>query len=178
MRGRRYRHRRGPLVVYNPETDGKHLVRAFRNIPGVESCSVHALNLLQLAPGGHLGRFIIWTSAAFAALDEVYGSTTSPSTFKKDYLLPSNLVSNADITRLINSSEVQSVLREPKGYATTKRTGVQKKNPLKNKQVMLRLNPYASAFSKEKLGQKAPEDRKDEKPERAGEKFTQVLHED
>jgi large subunit ribosomal protein L4e len=176
MRGRRHRQRRGPLVVYNPETDGKELVRAFRNIPGVETSSVFALNLLQLAPGGHLGRFVIWTSDAFKALDEIYGSTTAPSVMKKDFLLPSNLVSNADIARLINSSEVQSVLREPKGYATTKRTGVQKKNPLRNKQVMLRLNPYAKAFSQEKLGQKGLGE--DKMPERAGEAFTNLLHED
>lgn len=175
LRGRRHRQRRGPLVVYNPDEDGKELVKAFRNIPGVETSSVFALNLLQLAPGGHLGRFIVWTSAAFAALDEIYGSTTTPSALKKDFLLPSNLVSTADINRLINSSEVQSVLKEPKGYATTKRSGVQKKNPLKNKQVLLRLNPYARAFSKEKIGQKGLD--KDTKPEHAGEAFTAILHE-
>ena len=174
MRGRRHRQRRGPLIVYNPETDGKELVRAFRNIPGVETSSVFAMNLLQLAPGGHLGRFIIWTSAAFAALDTIYGSTTEPSALKKDFLLPSNVVSNADITRLINSSEIQSVLREPKGYATTKRTGVQKKNPLRNRQVLLRLNPYASQYSKDKIGQTGVEHGK---PEPVNEKFQETLHE-
>jgi large subunit ribosomal protein L4e len=175
LRNRRYRQRRGPLVVYNPETDGKDLVRAFRNIPGVETSSVFALNLLQLAPGGHLGRFIIWTSSAFAALDTIYGSTTEASGLKKDFLLPSNLVSNADITRLINSSEVQSVLKEPKGYAVTKRTAVQKKNPLRNRQVLLRLNPYAAAYSKEKIGQKSLGEHT--KPERVSDKFLAVVHE-
>jgi large subunit ribosomal protein L4e len=175
MRGRRYRQRRGPLVVYNPDVDGKELVKAFRNIPGVETSSVFALNLLQLAPGGHLGRFIIWTSSAFAALDQIYGSTTEPSALKKDFLLPSNIVSNADITRLINSSEVQSVLREPRGQARTKRTGVQKKNPLKNRQVLLRLNPYAAAFSDQKLGQTSIESGK---PGRAGKTFRKILYED
>ncbi|MCJ1397632.1 hypothetical protein MMC11_000828 [Xylographa trunciseda] len=175
LRGRRHRQRRGPLIVYNPETDGKELVRAFRNIPGVETSSVFALNLLQLAPGGHLGRFIIWSSSAFAALDTVYGSTTTPSALKKDFLLPSNVVSNADITRLINSSEVQAVVRPAKGGAHTKRAGVQKKNPLKNKQVLLRLNPYAKAFSENKLGSVKKEDTK---PERAAEHFAKILHED
>lgn len=175
LRGRRHRQRRGPLVVYNPDEDGKELVRAFRNIPGVETSSVFALNLLQLAPGGHLGRFIIWTSSAFAALDKIYGSTTTPSALKKDFLLPSNLVSNADISRLINSSEVQAVVRPAKGESKTKRAGVQKKNPLRNKQVLLRLNPYAKAFSKEGLGQLKLQDGK---PERAAETFSNVLHED
>jgi len=146
MRGRRHRQRRGPLVVYSAETDGKDLVQGFRNIPGVETSPVDALNLLQLAPGGHLGRFVIWTSAAIKELDSVYES-------KKGFFLPSNVVAQADLTRLINSSEIQSVLRAPKGEAKTKRGNVQKKNPLRNKQVMLRQNPYAATFAKEKLGE-------------------------
>ncbi|KAL8822896.1 MAG: hypothetical protein Q9191_006378 [Dirinaria sp. TL-2023a] len=174
LRGRRHRQRRGPLVVYNPEEDGKELVRAFRNIPGLETNSVFALNLLQLAPGGHLGRFIIWTSSAFAALDTIYGSTTSPSALKKDFLLPSNVVANADISRLINSSEVQAVVRPAKGDVRTKRARVQKKNPLRNRQVLLRLNPYAKAFSEKKLGQ---EKFQGGEPTRAAEHFAKILHE-
>ena len=173
MRGRRYRQRRGPLVIYHPDEDGKALPRAFRNIPGVETCSVLALNLLQLAPGGHLGRFCVWTSAAFAALDELYGSTTEPSDRKRDFLLPSNVVANADVSRLINSAEVQAVVRPALGGSKTKRSAVQKKNPLKNKQIMLRLNPYAAAFHKKKLGQMKL---KDGKPERAGELFKETVH--
>jgi large subunit ribosomal protein L4e len=176
LRGRRHRQRRGPLVVYNPEVDGTEIVRAFRNLAGVETCSVFALNLLQLAPGGHLGRFIIWTSSAFAALDSIYGSTTTPSALKKDFLLPSPLVQQADIGRLINSSEIQSVIRAAKGSARTKRAGVQKKNPLVNKQVLLRLNPYAAGYSKEKIGSKGLGAGK---PERAqGTPFAKVLQED
>lgn len=175
LRGRRHRQRRGPLVVYNPEVDGKEIARGFRNIPGVETNSVFALNLLQLAPGGHLGRFIVWTSAAFAALDKIYGTTTTPSDLKKDFLLPSNIVSNADVGRLINSSEVQAVVRAAKGGATTKRAGVQKKNPLKNKQVLLRLNPYAAGYHKNKLGNQKLDAGK---PERAGGAFGKVLQED
>ena len=167
--------RRGPLVVYDPEVDGRELVYGFRNIPGVETSSVFSLNLLQLAPGGHLGRFIVWTSAAFAALDEIYGSTTAPSALKKDFLLPSNMVHNADIARLINSAEVQAVVRPVRGGKLTKRAGVLKKNPLRNRQVLLRLNPYAKVFAEEKLGQWKKEEKEEVK---AGEEFAKVLHED
>ncbi|KAL8740608.1 MAG: hypothetical protein Q9190_006713 [Brigantiaea leucoxantha] len=175
LRGRRHRQRRGPLIIYSPEEDGKDLVKAFRNIPGVETCSVFALNLLQLAPGGHMGRFIVWTSAAFQALDTIYGSTSTPSALKKDFLLPSNVMANADITRLINSAEVQAVVRPKKGEAKTKRGRVQKKNPLRNRQVLLRLNPYAKAFSEQGLGSQKFADKK---PTRAAEEFAGVLHED
>merc|ERR1712159_391188 len=42
MRNRRYTMRRGPLVIYN-EDNG--IVRAFRNLPGVETANVDSLNL-------------------------------------------------------------------------------------------------------------------------------------
>lgn len=45
-----------------------------RNLPGVEVASVDSLNLLQLAPGGHLGRFVIFTKSAFDRLDKIFGA--------------------------------------------------------------------------------------------------------
>lgn len=50
VRGKRYRVRKGPLIVYLNEN--AKLVKAFRNVPGVEVVNVNRLNLLQLAPGG------------------------------------------------------------------------------------------------------------------------------
>lgn len=147
MRGRRHTQRRGPLVVY-AEDNG--VVKALRNVPGVETCNVKHLGLLQLAPGAHLGRFIIWTQGAFESLDSIYGSESTKSV-KSNYALPSNIIANTDVNRLINSAEIQAVVR-PAGQAVQKRTHVLKKNPLKNKQVLLRLNPYAKTFSAEKLG--------------------------
>jgi large subunit ribosomal protein L4e len=174
LRGRRHRQRRGPLIVYNPDSDGKEIVQSFRNIAGVETSSVYALNLLQLAPGGHLGRFIVWTSAAFEALDKIYGSTIEPSALKKDFLLPSPIVSQPDISKLINSSEIQAALRPVRGSAITKRSITQKKNPLVNKQILLRLNPYASQYAKDKLGQQKANGEKP-KPLDAG--FLKLAHE-
>jgi large subunit ribosomal protein L4e len=175
LRGRRFRQRRGPLIVYNPEDDGIELTRSLRNIPGVESCSVYALNLLQLAPGGHLGRFIVWTSSAFAALDKIYGSTTEPSALKKDFLLPSAMVTQPDLNKLINSSEIQSVLRPVRGGGITKRTITMKKNPLRNRQILLRLNPYAAAYSKKNLRDLKA---KQEKPKAVHAQFAATLKED
>jgi large subunit ribosomal protein L4e len=70
MRNRRYVLRKGPLVVYGADHG---ISKAFRNLPGVEVASVDALNLLQLAPGGHLGRFVIFTKSAFDRLDKIFG---------------------------------------------------------------------------------------------------------
>jgi len=134
MRNRRYVMRRGPLVVYNEDSG---IVRAMRNIPGVETAPVDSLNLLTVAPGGNFGRFIIWTEGAFKKLNEIYGSFKGGSS-KKGYRLPRAMMGNADVARIINSDEVQSVLK-PK-LEPAKKFG-RKKNPLKNKMVMARLNP-------------------------------------
>ncbi|GJZ12351.1 60S ribosomal protein L4 [Tanacetum coccineum] len=138
MRNRRYIARKGPLIVYG--TEGAKLVKAFRNIPGVEVANVERLNLLKLAPGGHLGRFIIWTKSAFEKLDSIYGSFEEKSEKKSGYVLPRAKMVNADLARIINSDEVQSVVRPIK---TEKKRACMKKNPLKNLNTMLRLNPYA-----------------------------------
>jgi large subunit ribosomal protein L4e len=106
--------------------------------PGVETASVDSLNLLTVAPGGNFGRFIIWTESAFKKLNEIYGSMKSAAPLKKKYNLPRAMMENADVARIINSDEVQSVLK-PKLEAP-KRFG-SKKNPLKNKMTMARLNP-------------------------------------
>ncbi|KAJ8141953.1 hypothetical protein OY671_004890 [Metschnikowia pulcherrima] len=155
LRNRRFTQRKGPLVVY---ANDNGLISALRNIPGVDFAHVSRLGLLQLAPGAHLGRFVIWTQAAFESLDAVYGSETTQSS-KVGYSLPSNIVSNTDFKSLINSAEIQAVVR-PAQDAHTKRPHVLKKNPLKNKQVMLRLNPYARVFSEQKLGSQKVEGKK------------------
>ncbi|KAG1796648.1 ribosomal protein L4 domain-containing protein [Suillus plorans] len=147
MRNRRYRQRRGPLVVFK---DDNGIVQAFRNLPGVELVNVQRLNLLQLAPGGHIGRFVIWTEGAFSLLDEVFGTFDKASSYKKDYLLPTAKISNPDVTRLINSTEIQSVVR-PAGPRVQKRPWTQKKNPLVNKGVLFRMNPYAKTLRRQEL---------------------------
>ncbi|KAE9585468.1 putative ribosomal protein L4/L1e [Lupinus albus] len=138
LRNRRYISRKGPLIVYG--TEGAKAVKAFRNIPGVEIANVERLNLLKLAPGGHLGRFVVWTKSAFEKLDSIYGTFEKASEKKKGYVLPRSKIVNADLSRIINSDEVQSVVKPIK--KEVKRSGI-KKNPLKNLNVLLKLNPYA-----------------------------------
>mmetsp|Transcript_38340 Transcript_38340/g.109554 ORF Transcript_38340/g.109554 Transcript_38340/m.109554 type:complete len:388 (+) Transcript_38340:32-1195(+) len=145
MRNRRHVQRRGPLIIYGKD-DG--LVKAFRNIPGVEVLSVERLNLLKIAPGGHLGRFIIWTQSAFEKLDALYGTYKKPSALKVDYTLPRAMMTNADLARIINSDEIQSALRPA---VTERKHWALKKNPLKNYGFMLKLNPYAKAVRKAEL---------------------------
>lgn len=99
-----------------------------------------ALNLLKLAPGGHLGRFAIWTEAAFRRLDEIYGTWRKPSDEKKGFTLPMPKMTNQDLARILKSDEVQSALC-PRRKENERRH--LKKNPIKNIRVMAKLNPYA-----------------------------------
>jgi len=145
MRGRRHVNRRGPLIVVNEDAGAS---KAFRNLPGVEVANVNSLNLLQLAPGGHLGRFVIWTKAAFDKLNSNWGSVTRHSTQKKGYTLPRNVMFNSDVSRLINSDEVQSKVRP--AIKSIVRAPL-KKNPLTNLGARVKLNPYALALRRSEI---------------------------
>jgi len=142
LRGRRHVQRRGPLVVYFKD-DG--IRKAFRNIAGVEVAHVDRLNLLSLAPGGHLGRFVIWTQSAFERLDSLYGTQRHGAQLKSGYHLPRPMLANPDIARIINSDEIQSKIRPTRPIS---RRIALKRNPLKNLSALGRLNPYAKSVRK------------------------------
>jgi large subunit ribosomal protein L4e len=59
-------------------------------------------------------------------------------------------MANPDVTRLINSEEIQSVVRPAKAKIL-KRPWTQKKNPLVNKGILFRLNPYAKTLRRQEL---------------------------
>ncbi len=138
MRNSRYVLRKGPLVVYGDENN--LVKRAARNLPGVEFCHVSRMNLLQLAPGGHLGRLIVWTKDAFKSLNSIFGNYRRKDIQKHGYVLARNMMTCADLARIINSDQVQSKLRQVK---TSKAAhDMKKKNPLKNRSLMRKLNPF------------------------------------
>merc|ERR1711941_209321 len=105
LRNRRTVMKRGPLVIYN---DDQGLTKAFRNIPGVDCIQVNNLNLLKLAPGGHVGRFCIWTEGAFKKLDGLYGTWRKASSN-----LPQPKMANTDLSALLKSEAIRKVLRAP-----------------------------------------------------------------
>jgi len=138
-RNSRYVMRKGPLIIYGDKSE--KVKETARNLPGVDVCHVSRLNILQLAPGGHLGRFCVFTEDAFKALNNTFGTNKAECTEKKGYHINRTMMNCADISRIINSDQVQSKLRE-------QRTSIRvhdktKKNPLKNKTMMLKLNPFA-----------------------------------
>lgn len=101
---------------------------------------MNSLNLLLLAPGGHLGRFVIWTQAAFEQLNTVFGTADKASTVKKGYFLPRPILANPDVRRVIQSDSVQALVSaKPTRFVKAK-----KPNYLKQSKALYKLNPYAA----------------------------------
>jgi len=142
LRNRRRVQKLGPLIIYDQD---EGLTKAFRNIPGVSVIQVDNLNLLKLAPGGHVGRFCIWTESAFTKLDSIFGTWKKPSATKTGWNLPMPKMANTDLSKLLKSEEIRKVLRAPNRKV---HKAVLKTNPLKNIRTMLQLNPYAAVQKK------------------------------
>jgi len=148
-RNRRYTQRRGPLVIYDV---AEGLDMAFRNLPGVQLAVVDNLNLLDLAPGGHLGRFCIWTKGAFERLDSLFGTYEEGAIHKSGFALPRSFMTNADLARIINSDEIQSVVKAPEALSAVL---PKKRNPLKVAAVRIALNPHAKVARDREMAQEA-----------------------
>jgi len=138
-RNSKYVLKKGPLIIYGDSST--KVKQSARNLPGVDSCHISRLNIIQLAPGGHLGRLVVFTKDAFSQLSTLFGSLYKNSLQKAGYHMNRPLMTCADLSRIINSDQVQSKLREI-------RTSVRvhdktKKNPLKNATMMNKLNPFA-----------------------------------
>lgn len=145
MRNRRRIQRKGPLIVYSKD---EGIRRSFRNIPGVETMNINKLNLLKIAPGGHVGRFIIWTESAFKYLNDLFGTFTEGSKLKKGYTLPKSIMANTDLSRLLKSQEIVKVLAPPKKKVHRR---LRRLNPLTNTRQMMKLNPYAGITKRRAL---------------------------
>jgi large subunit ribosomal protein L4e len=138
-RNRRYATRKGPLVVYS-EDNG--IVNALRNVPGVDLCHVEKMNLLQTAPGGTFGRIIVWTESAIKALPKVFGTYKSAAPLKSGYRLLRPEMTNADLCAIINSDEIQSVIRPAR---VNVKVGGVRKCAANSAKVMAKLNPAAAS---------------------------------
>lgn len=67
MRNRRYKTKKGPLLVIGED---RGAVKAAANIRGVDVVSVKELSAEALAPGTHPGRLAVWTEGAIKKLEK------------------------------------------------------------------------------------------------------------
>jgi len=112
MRNRRWKVRRGPLVIGDDHS--KNLARAVGNIAGVDYINVNRLNIRVLAPGGHIGRLCIWTQSALQSLNNHFGGFAGEAAGKRNFHLENAVISQADVAQIINSNEIQTVVRPAK----------------------------------------------------------------
>lgn len=128
MRNRKYRKYKGPLVIF------EKYARCFSNIPGIDLCQIDHLNVLKLAPGGHVGRFCIWTYDSFVKLNFLFSSEKKFSGEKNITIIPRPLVSNPNLSKVINSDEIQSSLKPfSSTFQKTKKISKFKKNKIQRK---------------------------------------------
>jgi large subunit ribosomal protein L4e len=66
-RGRRYKQSKGPLLVVSGDCD---LLKAAKNIPGVDIVEIKNVNAKLLAPGAHPGRLTLFTNSAIEKLEK------------------------------------------------------------------------------------------------------------
>merc|ERR1712088_901660 len=129
-----------------------HRIEEIPEVPLVVSDKVQSYTktkeayiILKLAPGGHVGRFCIWTESAFKKLDNLYGTWRKSSSEKKSWNLPQPKMAVTDLSKLLKSEEIRKVLRAPDRKVSR---AVVRTNPLKNIRSMLQLNPYAAVVKK------------------------------
>jgi len=70
MRGRRYKVPKSILIVVGED---RGIVKAARNLPGVDVATADVLNVEHLAPGGVPGRLALYTVSALRRLEERFG---------------------------------------------------------------------------------------------------------
>ncbi|AKB79708.1 LSU ribosomal protein L1e (L4p) [Methanosarcina horonobensis HB-1 = JCM 15518] len=69
LRGRKYKHKKSVLIVAGETSP---ILKAARNLPGVDVVTVDSLNAELLAPGTHAGRLTVWTESAIGKLEGAF----------------------------------------------------------------------------------------------------------
>jgi large subunit ribosomal protein L4e len=67
MRGRKYKKRKGPLLVVSKDCK---LLKSAMNIPGIDVVIVNKVNAELLAPGTEIGRLTLFTEAAIEKIEK------------------------------------------------------------------------------------------------------------
>ena len=81
LRGRKYRKRKGPLIVVSKDCP---LIKAANNVPGVDAVAVTDLNAELLAPGSVPGRLTLFTDSAIERIDKEKLFVEKPKSAKKE----------------------------------------------------------------------------------------------
>merc|ERR1712151_820732 len=111
-------------------------------------------------------------------LNGIYGTGERGTSSKSGYNLPRHILTSSDIARIINSDQVQSVIRPA---ITSQVVHPKKKNALKNRDVMVALNPYFAETRKREAARIKAGRKKQRKQKRsaashaAGKKYWEMM---
>uniref|UniRef100_G1Q709 Uncharacterized protein n=1 Tax=Myotis lucifugus TaxID=59463 RepID=G1Q709_MYOLU len=92
MRTRCHIQHRGPCIINNED---KGIIKAFRGIPAITLLNVSELNILKIAPGGHVGCVCIGTSVSHK-LDYLFDTRSKAASLKSNYNLPMHTKLNTE----------------------------------------------------------------------------------
>jgi large subunit ribosomal protein L4e len=67
-RNRKHRRKKGLLIVVKQD---RGIIRAARNLPGLDAVTVGGLTVSLLAPGSHPGRLCLWTQSACKEMEKL-----------------------------------------------------------------------------------------------------------
>lgn len=115
MRGRRYKRRKGPLVVVSSMDVA--LIKGARNVPGVDVIVVDQLNAEVLAPGTHAGRVTLYTEAAIKRLadEKLFTATYKGPAEKRE-----KSVRNTPAKKVAAKKAAKTKVKKPKAKAPAK----------------------------------------------------------
>ncbi|KAM0681603.1 hypothetical protein GINT2_000116 [Glugoides intestinalis] len=108
FRNRRFVKRKGLLIIHDRAS-----LSAFKAVEGVDFMDVNALNIINLSPGGHLGRLVMWTESAFNKLNSIFGTFDVESEVKKGFSLSLPMITTDDLEEYFYSPEIQSLIKCP-----------------------------------------------------------------
>ena len=69
-RGRPYKRKKGPLIVVSKDCN---LLKAAKNLPGIDVSTASGLSAELLAPGSQAGRLTVFTKAALEEIEKRFG---------------------------------------------------------------------------------------------------------
>ncbi|MEM0372666.1 MAG: 50S ribosomal protein L4 [archaeon] len=69
MRGRAYKRKKSVLIIVKKD---RGIIKAAKNIPGVDAVTVKNVNVELLAPGGHAGRLTVYSESAMNELKTLF----------------------------------------------------------------------------------------------------------
>ena len=100
-RGRTKKVKKSVLIITG---NNKPVLKASRNLPGVDSVTIKSLNTELLAPGAEAGRLVVWTQSAIDFLNEKEGKNSKKikANIKKEEKIVKKIVEKKAMTKKVS----------------------------------------------------------------------------